>query len=103
MCIDKSSLYSLVLVRGGTVLMGNDYAYEKKGVGTVRIKLHDRTIDCLVRYVTDLKKNLIPVEALESKGFKIMIKARVLKITSGALSLWSALDVRIRIFCKEGQ
>lgn len=56
-------------------------------IGTVKLKMRDRVVHTLneVRYVPDLKKNLISLCALNSKGHKIVIKGGVLKILSGTL------------------
>ena len=57
----------------GSILMGNDEAYEIFGMGKIKLKLHDGIVLNLteVRYIPDLKKNLISFGFLESKGFKI--------------------------------
>ena len=57
----------------GSVLMGNDEACEIFGMGKIKLKLHDGIVLNLteVRYILDLKKNLISFGFLESKGFKI--------------------------------
>jgi len=44
-----------------------------------------------VRYVPDLKKNLISVGALESKGFKVIADNGVMRICSGALVVMKAI------------
>ena len=57
----------------GSILMGNDEACEIFGMGKIKLKLHDGIVLNLteVRYIPDLKKNLISFGFLESKGFKI--------------------------------
>nr|GEX15600.1 retrovirus-related Pol polyprotein from transposon TNT 1-94 [Tanacetum cinerariifolium] len=57
------------------------------GIGSVRLQNEDGTIVTLkgVRYSPKLKKNLISVGTLESKGFKVRAKDRVMKIISGVL------------------
>ncbi|KAL8168112.1 hypothetical protein V2J09_009611 [Rumex salicifolius] len=61
-------------VNGGTVLMGNDHGCETVGIGTFRIKKHDGIVRTLmdVRHVPDLRKNLISLGVLESKGCKLI-------------------------------
>lgn len=51
--------------------------------------MHDGAVRVLtnVRYVPDLKKNLISLGALDSKDFKITIEGGVLKVVYGALVL----------------
>ncbi|GJY33991.1 retrovirus-related pol polyprotein from transposon TNT 1-94 [Tanacetum coccineum] len=57
---------------GGHVFMGNDSPCKVVGIGTIRIKMHDGVVKTLtdVRHVPDLKKNLISLGVLDSKGFK---------------------------------
>ncbi|CAL8996546.1 unnamed protein product [Prunus brigantina] len=53
----------------GVVLMGNNNACKTQGIGKICLKMHDGTVRELsdVRYVPDMKKNLISLGALESK------------------------------------
>ncbi|GJX90903.1 retrovirus-related pol polyprotein from transposon TNT 1-94 [Tanacetum coccineum] len=57
------------------------------GIGSVRLQNEDGTIVTLkgVRYSPKLKKNLISVGTLESKGFEVRAKDGVMKIISGVL------------------
>ncbi|KAM2623430.1 hypothetical protein TB2_027936 [Malus domestica] len=72
---------------GGVVLMGNNNACKTQGIGKIYLKMHDGTVRELsdVRYVPDMKKNLISLGALESKGLKITMEGGVLKAVYGAL------------------
>ena len=56
-----------------------------KRIGTIRIKLSDGMVKELkdVRYVPQLKKNIISVGALEVKGFRGTLGEGVLKMFSG--------------------
>ena len=89
MCPIKEYFTSLKLVDGGSVLMGNNHACEKKGEGTVLLKLHDGTTRELhnVWFVPDLKNNLISLGVLESKGFKITLENGALKVSTGVLTV----------------
>nr|GEY09800.1 retrovirus-related Pol polyprotein from transposon TNT 1-94 [Tanacetum cinerariifolium] len=57
------------------------------GIGSVRLQNEDGTIVTLkgARYSPKLKKNLIFVGTLESKGFEVRAKDEVMKIISGVL------------------
>ncbi|GJX27363.1 transposable element [Tanacetum coccineum] len=57
------------------------------GIGSVRLQNEDGTIVTLkgVRYSPKLKKNLISVGTLESKGFEVRAKDEVMKIIYGVL------------------
>ncbi|KAI3472951.1 hypothetical protein Pfo_029197 [Paulownia fortunei] len=74
-------------INGGVVYMGNDNTCKTTGIGSIRLKNHDGSTRVLtdVRYVPDLKKNLISLGALESKGLVVTMRYGVLKTTSGAL------------------
>ncbi|CAL9014787.1 unnamed protein product, partial [Prunus brigantina] len=67
--------------------MGNNNACKTQGIGKICLKMHDGTVRELsdVRYVPDMKKNLISLGALESKGLKITMEGGVLKAVHGAL------------------
>ena len=63
-----------------------------EGVGTIQIKMFDRMVRELkeVRYVPQLKRNLIFVGALESLGLVVSIKG-VLKMTKGSMVVLKAV------------
>ena len=87
MCPNRDWFTNLEVVKAGTVLLGNDYACDKKRVGTIKLKHHDGIVRELsnVWYVPALKKNLISLGALESNGFNVNMSDGVLKVTKGAL------------------
>lgn len=87
MCPNRDWFSSFEELDGGSVFMGNDNTCKTKGIGKIRLRLHDGAIRVLtdVRYVPDLRKNLISLGALESKGFKITLEGGVLKVVMGAL------------------
>ncbi|KAM0995986.1 hypothetical protein ACFX2C_006047 [Malus domestica] len=68
----KDWFSSLKEFDGGVVFMGDDNPCTTKGIGTVCLKLHDGMVKELtgVRYVPNLKKNLISLGTLKSKGFR---------------------------------
>lgn len=65
-----------------SVLTGNDAPCKVVGMGFISIKMHDGVVRTLtdVRHVPALKKNLISSGALDSKGFKY-----ILRVSKGAL------------------
>ncbi|KAG8479437.1 hypothetical protein CXB51_029202 [Gossypium anomalum] len=67
--------------------MGNDSTSKTIGVGTVQLKNHEGSIKVLtdIRYVPSLKKNLISLGALESKGLTITLRDGLLKVVTGQL------------------
>ena len=56
--------------------MGDDHPCIMEGVGTIQIKMFDGMIRELkkVRYVPQLKRNLISVGALESLGLVVSLR-----------------------------
>ncbi|KAK3040178.1 hypothetical protein RJ639_028428 [Escallonia herrerae] len=70
-----------------TVLMGNDAVCEVMGIGTIKIKMFDRIVRTLgdVRYIPDLKKNLISLGTLDSINCSISIKGGVMKVSKCAM------------------
>lgn len=87
MCPNRDWFSSFEEIDGGVVLMGNNNACQIKGIGTIRLKMHDGTIRRLtnVRYIPDLKKNLISLGVLDTDGYKVKIENGVLKVIRGAL------------------
>lgn len=72
---------------GEVVYMGNGNSCNILGIGSIHLKNQDGSTKVLtyVRYVSDVKKNLIPLGLLESKGFTVSMQAAELKVISGTL------------------
>jgi len=72
---------------GCSVIMSDDRPYNMKGIGTVQIKMFDRMVRKLkeVRYVPQLKRNLISVGVLKTMGLEVSIRDGVLKMTKGSM------------------
>ena len=72
---------------GCSVVMGDDRPCNMKGIGTVQIKMFDGIVSELkeVRYVPQLKRNLISIGALKALGHKVSVRHGVLKITKGSV------------------
>jgi hypothetical protein len=71
----------------GTVLMGNDARCKAIGLGTIKVRMFDGIVRILtnVRYVPNLKKNLISLGTLDSLDYGYSAKDGVMKITKGAM------------------
>ena len=67
--------------------MGDDHPCNIEGMGTVRIKMKDEIVRELkeVRYVSQLKRNLISVSALEALCLVISVRDGVLKMIKGSM------------------
>ena len=71
---------------GGSVLLGNNKACKVTGVGSVRFKLHDESIRLLteVRYVPDLKRNLISLVEFNKKGYVFQGEKSIIRFMKGS-------------------
>ncbi|XP_075074488.1 uncharacterized protein LOC142162081 [Nicotiana tabacum] len=71
----------------GVIHTANNNPLTIYGIGSIRLRNYDGLIRILtdVRYVPELKKKLISVGALESKGFKVIVENEIMRICSGAL------------------
>ena len=67
------------------------------------MKLHDGSICTLsdIRYILDLKKNLISLSTLESKGYCVMIESRPLTVTKGDMIVMRSTRLNNLYFLKE--
>ncbi|KAH9649108.1 Integrase catalytic domain-containing protein [Citrus sinensis] len=70
---------------GGKVMMGNNAVCKIVGIGNVNLRLHDGTIRELreVRYVPELKRNLISLGMLDQMGLNIKLESGELRISNG--------------------
>ena len=73
--------------------MGNNVKCNVAAVSTIKIKTHDGVIRTLsnVRHAPDLKRNLISLGTLESKGCKYSIEGRVLKVSKDSRTVLKGL------------
>ena len=67
--------------------MGNDATCSVIGIGTMKIKMFDGVVRVLnnVRYVPNLRKNLISIGVLDDLGYSYSLKGGIMRITKGAL------------------
>ena len=74
-------------VNGGSVLMGNDVVCKIVGIGTIKIRMHDKIVRTLknVRHIPNLKKNLISLGILDSLGYKYSSEGGVIRVSNGSL------------------
>jgi len=75
------------------VIMGDDGACQKNGIGTVCIKMSDGMVRDLteVRYIPQMKKNIISIGAMESKGLKVTLENGVFKVTKESMVVMKGL------------
>ena len=88
MCAQKGDwFFTFEKLDGCSVIMGDDRPYNMKGIGTVQIRMLDGMVQELkeVRYVSQVKKNLISVGALKILDHAVSVRDGVLKITKGSI------------------
>ena len=73
-------------VSEGVVLMGNNASCKIASVGTIKVKMFDGVVRTLsdVRHIPKLKRNLISLSTLDSKGYKYTAESRVLNISKSS-------------------
>ncbi|CAN1242735.1 Retrovirus-related Pol polyprotein from transposon TNT 1-94 [Linum perenne] len=72
---------------GGTVLIGDNSSCKVAGTESVQIEMFEGVVRTLtdVRHIPDLKRNLISLSTLDSKGYKYTGEGGVLKVSKGSL------------------
>jgi len=85
MCPHKDWFLTYDPVDLTVVHMGNNAQCDVTGMGTIKIKTHDGVVRTLsnVHHVPDLKRNLISLGTLESKGCKYSAEDGVLRVSKG--------------------
>lgn len=93
MCPRKDWFVNFEIFDGPKVFMGNNNTCKIEGVGKICLKMNDGVIHELedVRYVSELKKNLISLGELDSKGFEMSLNRGVLRVKSNGLVVMKGL------------
>ena len=93
MCPHKDWFPTYDPIDSTIVHMANNAQYNVTGIGTIKIKTHDGVVRTLsnVHHVPDLKRNLISLGTLESKGCKYTAEGGVLKVSKGSRTLLKGL------------
>jgi len=85
---NKYWLNNCRLVNSGFVLMVNDDSYKVIGIRNIKIKMFDGVrILCDVRYIPNLRKNLISLGILDRNGFNFKSEGGVLKVSKGVMTV----------------
>ena len=79
----KGLFFSFEKLDGCSVVMDDD----SLGIHTVMVKMFDGVMQELkdVRYVTQLKRNFISVDALKALSLEVFIRDGVLKVIKGSI------------------
>ena len=69
--------------------MGNDASCKIVGMRNIKIKMFDGVVRmlCDVRYIPDLRKNLISLGTLDSNGFSYKFASGVMKVSKGVMTV----------------
>ncbi|KAG8491535.1 hypothetical protein CXB51_014880 [Gossypium anomalum] len=92
------------IVSEGVVLMGNNASCKISGVGTIKVKMFDGVVRTLsdVRHVPELKRNLISLSALDSKGYRYTAESGVLKISKGSFIVMKGRRKTAKLYVLQG-
>lgn len=95
MCPHRSWFSSYESCEGGYVLMRNNSMSQIMGVGTVQLRMFDGIVRILenVRHVPELKKSLISLSELDSRGYKYTGQGGVIKVSKGILVVMKGIRV----------
>ena len=87
MCLHKEWFFKFEEVDGGVIYVGSGDVSYITGIVSIQLRNHDGLIRVLadVWYVSKLKKNVISLGALVSKGLVVIIRGEVLNVISDAL------------------
>ncbi|GKV46880.1 hypothetical protein SLEP1_g53841 [Rubroshorea leprosula] len=78
----------LVIRATGTMVLGDDTTLSIVGIGNIQIKMYDGIVRTFkVRHVPGLKKNLISMSELDSKGYRYSCEGGALKVSKRALAI----------------
>ncbi|KAH9668753.1 retrovirus-related pol polyprotein from transposon TNT 1-94-like protein [Citrus sinensis] len=91
-------------LESGAVMMGNNQPCRTMRIGTIQLKMFDGMVRELkeVRFVPEIKKNLISVGALEAKGYKVTIEDGTMKFTHGAMVILQGVQRHNLYYLKGG-
>ncbi|KAG8472415.1 hypothetical protein CXB51_035361 [Gossypium anomalum] len=84
--------------------MGNNASCKIAGVRTIKVKMFDGVFRTLsdVQHVPELKRNLISLSTLDSKGYRYTAKSGVLKISKGSLVVMKGQRKTAKLYVLQG-
>ncbi|GJS94799.1 retrotransposon protein, putative, ty1-copia subclass [Tanacetum coccineum] len=85
----RDFLFEFKEFNGGTILLGDNRACAIMGIGNVRVQMKDGSSFVLenVRYIPDLKRNLISLGTLDREGYTVKLQNGRVKAKSGEVSV----------------
>ncbi|GJU53066.1 copia LTR rider [Tanacetum coccineum] len=87
----RDFLFDFKEFNGGTVLLGDNRACAIMGIGKVGVQMKDGSSFMLenVRYIPELKRNLISLGTLDREGYTVKLQNRRVKVIKGSLMVLS--------------
>jgi hypothetical protein len=84
----------------GSVRMGNDATCTIIGMGTIKIKMSNGVVRILeeVRHIPDMRKNLISLGTLDSKGYSYKSKNGIMKVSKGAMVVMTGQKISSNVY-----
>ncbi|KAG8491200.1 hypothetical protein CXB51_014356 [Gossypium anomalum] len=104
MSLNRDWFTTYETVSAGVVLMGNNASCKIASVGTIKVKMFDGVVRTLsdVRHVLELKRNLISLSTLDSKGYKYTAESGVLKISKGSFIVMKGQRKTVKLYVLQG-
>jgi hypothetical protein len=95
MCSHRNWFISYQSIDEGVVFMGNGIPCKTVAVGSIRIRMFNGIVRELmdVRYVPEIKSNLISLGVLDSCGYKYTSQGGALTLSKGSLVMMKATEV----------
>ncbi|GKA12388.1 retrovirus-related pol polyprotein from transposon TNT 1-94 [Tanacetum coccineum] len=89
---------------GGTVLLGDNRACAIRGTGKVRVQMKDGSSFVLenVRYILELKRNLISLGTLDREGHTVKLQNGRVKVIKGSLMVLSGTIKENYVYSLDG-
>ncbi|GKF94890.1 retrovirus-related pol polyprotein from transposon TNT 1-94, partial [Tanacetum coccineum] len=78
----------------GRVLLGDNRECKIRGIGKVRVQLKDVSsfvLHNVVRYIPELKRNLISLGTLEKEGYTVKMQSYKIKVLNGSRVVLSVI------------
>ncbi|KAJ0489574.1 putative RNA-directed DNA polymerase [Helianthus annuus] len=100
----KEFFKDLIIQEQGTVQLGDDRPCKIQGIGTVTFKLKNGSLIDLsnVRYIPELKRNLLSLGTFESSGYHVSLRDGKAKIINGSMVVLTGVRRGNNIYFLEG-
>ncbi|GJZ85112.1 retrotransposon protein, putative, ty1-copia subclass [Tanacetum coccineum] len=87
------NLFDFLECDGGSVQLGDNRECKIRGIGKVRVQLRDGSSFVLnnVRYIPELKRNLISLGTLEKEGYTVKMQSGKIKVINGSRVILSGI------------